>query len=267
MNYAEQLEWMYSFITQPGFDRELEQQKAEEILATVRGDEKFTAAERARVYREQYRLKGGAGLANDFPHLTRFLGRDRLNHLALEYLVAQPSTCFNITRLRDNFPAFLKQYQGLENQGFVVDLATLEQNLGVVGDAPEVKPVAPDAMPPPERWARTIFVPVPALVLQAFRYNIHGWLLDANVKPEPWKTPLDNWLVIYRRDYDVWRLPLDRRAYYLLRLLTTRTPLGSALAMAAGNNQPLQMQLVEGLKGCLQQGMFAAFTFTDAPRP
>ena len=77
--------------------------------------------------------------------------------------------------------------------------------------------------------------------------------------PKPKK--VDSWVAVYRRDYKLWRLPLNRDAYNLLSDIVAGKPLGEAIVSAIENSHEkdvaeLQNQVFKWFQDWVSEGFF-----------
>src|SRR5262249_32359450 len=147
----------------------------EEVILPSPG---MSAAKRADVYREQYWWRVTEEMSLYYPAVQRALGKEAFAPLIQAYAVQHPPNHYNIFRLRDSFPEFLRQRQCEEA---VVELALLERTVRDVGDQP-FAPVPPGHLAPSVR-------------LLALRYPVHLYLKN---ELEHLGDPSETYLVVFR---------------------------------------------------------------------
>ncbi|MEW6284254.1 MAG: hypothetical protein AB1758_36910, partial [Candidatus Eremiobacterota bacterium] len=143
-------------------------------------------------------------------------------------------------RLGDHFAGWLEhspeprgaQAAPLKKRAFLVDLARLELAICQVFDEAETPVLTSEqvAAVPWETWERARLLPIAALRLLRFDYPVHGYLKAVLSEGEP--PPLrkkENFVVVWRQRYSVWRMPLTGPQYRLLDSLRAGTPLAEAL--------------------------------------
>jgi hypothetical protein len=119
---------------------------------------------------------------------------------------------------------------------------------------------------PPDMWERARLQPIEPFRLLSFRYPVNAYLQSVRDKsPQPktrWKY---NWVVVYRRNYSVWRLELTRPAYNLLRSLAGGATLGEAITgviKSSGKGElNLEEQLFHWFQGWISEGIFQSIEF------
>jgi hypothetical protein len=81
-------------------------------------------------------------------------------------------------------------------------------------------------------------------------------------KKTPKVVKKDTWLVIYRRNYKLWRLPLTKDAYNLLSDIASGIPLSDAIANAIEKSdaspEVLQKKVFKWFQDWVTEGLFQA---------
>ena len=240
--------WMQAVIEQPGKAADAVASEAArteldpaEIGRVVLPSKTLTPVERVGVYQGMYLLRMVEALENDFPAVAHFLGTERFAEAVTAYVAAHPSRSYTLNRLGDRFPEFLRSWPGLRRRPFLFDLARLEALVTEVFDAPESPawPAAEIARIPEEAWDGAILRPIEALRLGAFGHPVNAYF--QSVKDENHDHPptarKKTWVVVYRKNYEVWRLDLGQPAYGFLSSLVRGRPFGKAVADAARGAQ------------------------------
>jgi hypothetical protein len=201
---------------------------------------RLTAAERVGIYQGMYLLRMEDALAADYPGLKHFLGDDRFRSLVREYVRAFPSRSYTLNRLGDALPRFLREPPSgtgtrarWPRPGFCADLAAVELATTEAFDAEETPALSAEAIAavPEEAWASAVLQPVASLRLLALRYPVGAWLdsLRSEGHEHPAIRRRDTWVLVYRREYQVYRQELTRPAHDLLASLAAGRPLGHAV--------------------------------------
>ena len=234
----------------------------ERLAAVLLPSRTLSPEQRLAVYHDMYPLRMYDALAGDYPGLEHFLGEDAFRRLVAEYTAAHPSRSYTLNRLGDRLPEFVKTAR-VKRTGFCHDLARLELAITHAFDAEETPRLteAQIAAVPEEKWQDAVLRPVAAFRLLAFRYPVNAYL--QTVKDENHDHPrarlLDEWVVVYRRDYGVFRLALTRASHDLLADLVSGTPLGAAVARAlrAGRTRaPGEAELFRWFREWVSGGLF-----------
>jgi len=90
----------------------------------IRSTPNFTRSERLGIYRHAYRARMIESLEDDFPVTRGFLGKEKFDGVALEYIAASPSTFASIAEFSRGFPLFLERVESLPR--FLLDVARYE---------------------------------------------------------------------------------------------------------------------------------------------
>jgi hypothetical protein len=182
---------------------------------------------RLAIYRDMYPMRMHDAMAVDYPALAKFLGEEKFHELVDRYTEHHPSQSYTLNRLGDPFPEFLR---GTDTPvcadrtdksvcpTFLHDLARLELAMTEVFDAeetPELDPAVFGSIGPDSRLKT-----IAAFQLHAFDYPVNDFFQSFRdgeelVEPERQKT----WIAFHRRDYGVFRLTLEERAYDFLSAL------------------------------------------------
>jgi Putative DNA-binding domain len=234
-----------------------------EIGRVILPSKTLSSVERVGVYQGMYLLRMVEALENDFPAVAHFLGNDVFAALVTAYVTAHPSRSYTLNRLGDRFPGFVRSSEvpGVRRKAFVADLARLEALVTEVFDAPESPawPAEEIARIPQDAWTRAVLRPIEALRLGAFGYPVNAYL--QSVKDENHDHPSTGrkatWIAVYRKNYEVWRLDLEKPAYTFLSALVRGRPFGKAVVEAAkGLEGSPGEQLFRWLRDWVAEGMF-----------
>lgn len=207
---------MQSYIVHPGTHAEARDPALE---AQVLPSPTLEPDERLLIYRRQYLLRMEEALAMDYPGLKDHLGAREFRTLVARYVQAHPSTSFTLNRLGDRLPQVLR--------GFARDLATLELAITHVAeeeDSPTLDAAGLHELPL-EAWEGATLTPVKALRLLQQDWPAHAFLRGDRPEIRRRRT----YLVVWRRDWKVWRMELPRPAFLLLGRLCEGTPLARAM--------------------------------------
>lgn len=253
--------WFQAVVTHPagvegGADSEEAQRliglKRGELEAVVRRSKNLTAAERLAIYANAYYARLLECLGAFYPVLKTALGEDVFDSFAFEYLQRYPSRSYTLDHLGEKFARFLdetrpdREEEGAPGEAdwpdFLIDLATLEWNLGQVFDGPGVEfqtLLTAEALQslPAERFGEARLMPVPCLRLLAFRYPVNAYYTAARAAEEgeelPVPDPAPELVALSRREFVVRRYPLSAPQHALLEKILAGAPVGEAIAAAA----------------------------------
>jgi hypothetical protein len=205
---------------------------AKDVERAILPSRTLTASERIDIYHRMYPVRMREALESDYPGLLHFLGDGAFDALVQRYVEAHPSRSYTLNRLGDHLADFIAEEAGVPRPAFCAELARLEHAIALVFDAPEVPLLDAAAVADMgEQVADVSLRPIEAFRLLRFRYPVGAYLDsvrdDAHEHP---RTALKNtWIAIYRRDYAVRRLELDKEQYTLLEALASGATLGEAV--------------------------------------
>jgi len=190
-------EWMYDSIVSPHWPDDTS---------------RLVDPSRLEIYRGMYPMRMHEAMAADYPALAKFLGEEKFNELVDRYTESHPSRSYTLNRLGDSFPEFLSE------DPFLRDLARLELAMTEVFDeeeSAELDPALFGSVGPESRLTT-----IAAFRLRAFDYPVNAFFQafrdgEELVEPARRKT----WVAFHRRDFGVFRLELEERAYDFLSAL------------------------------------------------
>jgi hypothetical protein len=192
--------------------------------------------ERLGIYHGMYLLRMKDALVSDYGALSHFLGDGGFFDLVRGYVQKHPSRSYSLNRFGDRLPEYLRRAPGVTRRGFCVDLARLECAIAQVFDAEETPALSAEtiAAVPAEAWEHARLRTVTGFKLLAFRYPVNAYVQSVRdgSHAHPSTRRKDSWVAVYRKDYAVWRLDLDRLGHGLLRDLAGGLTLGKAVARA-----------------------------------
>jgi hypothetical protein len=263
-------QWMQAVVTHPGEIGDA-LAAAPELRAeqAIRPSPTLSPAERLAIYQGMYPLRMEEALRADYPGLAHLVGDEAFAALARAYVAAWPSRSYTLNRLGDHLPEFLRSGGGgLRRPDLLADLATLERAVSEVFDADETPPLteAEIAAVAPEAWAEAVLEPIAALRLLELRYPVGLWLDAIRAEGDEHRHPKlsrrDSRLVVYRRNYAVYREELEKPAHALLADLLSGRSLGEALEAALGRPRAPQPERLTGwFRQWASAGLFRAVRF------
>jgi hypothetical protein len=223
----------------------------------------LTATERVGIYHGMYLLRMEDALAADYEGLKHVLGDARFRSLVREYVRAYPSRSYTLNRLGDHLPRFLREQAKVPRAAFCADLAALELATTEAFDEEETPPLSAEAIAavPDDAWATAVLRPVASLRLLALRYPVGAWLdsLGSETHDHPDVRRRDTWVLVYRRDYQVYRQDLSRPAFELLSSLAAGRPLGDAVEQLLARRRRVDAeQLFRWFRQWVGAGLFTA---------
>jgi hypothetical protein len=221
----------------------------------------LTSVERVGVYQGMYILRMVEALQGDYPGVAHFLGDHQLEHVVEDYAAAHPSVSYSFNPFGKHFPGFLRTSPHIRRKAFVYDLARLELAVTEVFDAPQSPKLTPEgaAKIPESAWPKARLKPIEAFRVLAFDHNVNAYLQSVKEGSEdhPEIRRKQTWVVVWRKNYEVWRLDLGRPTFDILHALTKGRPFGKVVGESARKLQGnAGAQLFRWLRDWVAEGMF-----------
>lgn len=147
----------------------------------LRGDGVADAASRLAVYHHGYRIRLVEALRTEFPGLSLLAGH-RFDGLLDEYVMAQPSTHFNIRWHGEGLAAFLASEPAWREHPALVEMAQLDWAISTSFDAADhaILRAAELAHVPPDTWATLRLHPLPHARLLRVTHNVDAFRRTAD---------------------------------------------------------------------------------------
>jgi uncharacterized protein (UPF0276 family) len=184
-----------------------------------------TSAERLRIHWTQYRYQMRYQLGCFFPACRRLLGEEAFREAVLAYVARHRPDHWNVYRLRDRFPEFVRDHLDDPRAGFLYDLARVERAGREVGD--EVEPGGP----PPWVEEGRVGPLHPAIRLLVLEHDVLPFIHGAAA---PELGPGRTYVLICRQRYVLKRVAIGRSLHRLLRLVSRGVPLERAAQRVGG---------------------------------
>jgi hypothetical protein len=111
-----------------------------------------------------------------------------------------------------------------------------------------------------EEWAGAVLEPIAALRAMSFGYRVNAYL--QSVKDDNHDHPATSRrasrVVVWRKNFEVWRLDVDEKPFALLKALLAGEPFGKAVARAAKRLEGAGAEpIYRWLRDWVAEGMFA----------
>ena len=267
----EQLQrWMQEVVVHPGTVEEAVTSAAaeREIPADRLGEvvlpsETMTSSERIGVYHGMYLMRMEEALETDYPVIRYHLGDVAFSHLVEAYVQRYPSRSYTLNRLGDHLPQFFLDQPDWPQAKFLHDVARLELAMTQVFDEEESPVLSAEELEtvPPDAWENARLRPIAAFRLLGFRHSVIPNLIAYHEdRPSPSPRRRASWVALYRRDYSVLQLDLNRDEHDLLKALAGGTPLGEALAIAAQTQKSSRQraQIFKWFRTWIAEGLFTS---------
>jgi hypothetical protein len=246
--------WFQGEIVRP-HERAAAKLRAAPVETVLRPSATLSADERISVYRRMYFFRLVDALESDYQAVAQLAGHERFHELARGYLEAHPSRHYSLNRLGTHFAPFLARQTKVPRHKLLADVAKLEWHMQEVFEAEESPRLSPAdvAALPAERWMSARLIPIHALRVAAFDYRANKIATAVRREvPLPPLTRSSSWCAIYRKDWVVWRMDIDRLQFTVLTALLRGRTLAQALSAGAA--------VYRGPKAKLQSSIHAAFS-------
>lgn len=200
----------------------------------VRAKPELSESEQIGIYIRGYRYRLFDIVHDDYTALRHYLGDDDFADLIDAYIEAVPSEYPNLARYIEKFPDFVKT----RCDDVAYELAVLETAIERISDAGETAALSPEHLAELDPDA-LMAQPLPlrrALSLYAFRYPVnayYGAVIDGDDPAPP--SPESSYVAVYRHDYEMWRLDLEREEYEILTILQNGVSPAAALEKILGD--------------------------------
>jgi hypothetical protein len=271
--------WMQAVVGHAGsLDEALSSREARALVApsrvasVIEPSATLGAAERVGIYHGMYRLRMAEALETDYPGLAHFLGPEAWSGMVAAYVTAHPSRSYTLNVLGRQLPAWLGAAGGVPHRAFCADLARLEWAVCESFDAEEAPRLGGDAIESlaPEAWPGARLEPQPALRLVRLGWNAAEWLDtvgdEEHRHPRPRRRA--GHVVVFRREYAVYRREVGRAAFALLADLSAGRPVGRAVALALRRREaPDSATLARWFRQWAADGLFTRVLEARDPPP
>jgi len=211
----------------------------------IRSKERFPPQEQLDVYINAYRWRLQEVVSEDYPVLAHYLGKDHFDELINAFIACEIPEHFNIGRFALKLPTFTRHY--FPDDLFAHELCDLETVLAQIADADETPMLDVASMTEltADAFMSAIIRPRRALQLMAFRFAVNDYYQQVRkeeVAPHPVKQ--HSYLVVFRHEDQVWRMPLDTQEHDLLQQLFAGVSVARAVdSLAATGAADLLTQL------------------------
>lgn len=260
-------QWFHAAITHPDGCR------GSGVDDIVLPSKALNSTQRLSIYADMYFVRLIEIMGEDFPTVRHLLGTDLFSEVAKDYVTRYPSTHYSLAHLGKQFPQFLLEDSELPSnveRGFAVAVATVERNIENVFDEQQDEPLSFEEIQSinADNWDRIRLKPISALRLLRLPYSVNDYI-SAVRKEHSAVVPsqTDAFLVVYRRNYRVWRSDIDARQFVLLSALFEGQTLGESLAECAEipgfDTDSLATSLVDWFRDWATEGYFTSVSLAD----
>ncbi len=237
-----------------------QQMGAQHLNQILKDGPQQSAAERLEIYQYAYFARLAECLEDDFPGVFHALGEEEFEKLSQEYVLAYPSGTRNLMHFGQNFAEFCARRKDSSTAPFLADLARLEWQMVEVVHAPpgEALPMERLAQLAPEQWAGIRLPKSPTLRFATYSYPVHAYMMALDHDEEPGiPEPLWSAVAVYRKGFQLWRMPLTRPMTAVLSALLDGQTLGEALSRLENEENAGEDDVMVWFKEWVEGGFFA----------
>jgi hypothetical protein len=221
--------------------------------------------ERVGIYSEMYFLRLHDCLVEDYPAVRKLLGPPAFERLARAYLKQHPSRHYSLNVLGRKLPEFLDGPLRIPRRAMLADVARVERAISESFDAEVSVPLTPSdlALIPPAAWESGRIRLTESLRLLELGHRANAVVSACRQeKPLPALGRAKTWVLLYRKEWTVWRMDITQSMHAVLAALKAGRPLGRALAEGAksyaGSPEEMQTEVHRWFREWATEGLFAA---------
>ncbi len=214
--------------------REIQRKFKQQILDHQENTRFISDGERLAVYSDGYLARLVEALEETYETIRQILGHVRFVELCERYVKRHPSFSYNINKLGDKLPDFLRDDPFTIEIPMLPDLARLEWLTTSAFHAYQKKPFDFHKVSNvnPEQWEKAVFHFQPSIGLISSPWSIIDvWaarkMKDLELSSKISPTPC--YVVVYRKEYEVYCEPVDKIQFEVLQSLKDGKPLGQTL--------------------------------------
>lgn len=229
----------------------------------IREKSEFPAEKQLGVYVNAYRWRLFDVVAEDYPVLQAYLGKERFNSLINDFIEAVPPQHFNVARYAALLPAY--QSTHASHDTFATELCVLETAIARLADSEETEALAPSHLAgmTPEILMQSRLYPRRALQLFAFGHPVNDYYKAVKEDmPIPSIARQPSFLVVFRHEEVVWRMDLEEPEYRLLSSLFAGDTVGAALSIM---DESVAADISGYFSRWMRNGLLAAHEYTGEP--
>ncbi len=229
----------------------------------IRSKEQFPPQAQLNVYINAYRYRLYDVVAEDYPALKTYLGKDPFDALIWACVNTVQPSHFNIGRFALNLPSFIAEH--FPEDRCAQELCQLETAIAQLTDPQETEPLEQKHLEgmTPDALMETVLYPRKALQLMKFTYPVNDYYRKVMGEASPKKPGRKlTYVAVFRHDDVVWRMDLDKAEYQLLTQLFSDKTVGHALENL---DAPAAQKLSDYFSRWMRNGMLAAHDYNLHP--
>lgn len=252
-------QWFQAAIMDPG-------KQAARLPEIVLPSQALNATERLAIYANMYFDRLIEILAEEFPTVRHLLGPQVFSTVAKDYVTRHPSTHYSLAQLGKKFPRFLREETdaaAITHRPFTAAVAMVERTMEDVFDERQDEPLTVEALQAikPDRWDELRLRTIAALRLLQLPCPVNDYISavrDGRSIDMP--AMQQSFVVVYRRNYRVWRQDLDEPQFVLLAAIQEGRSLGDAVSacveLPGSDPESLAASLFDWFRDWTAEGFF-----------
>ena len=251
--------WFQGQIVGPHEDRDVGRAAESAILPSRH----LAPEQRIGIYSEMYFLRLQEGLVEDYPAVVKLAGPPAFGQLARAYLKKFPSRHYSLNVLGRKLPEFLDGPVRIPRRAMLADVARVENAISESFEAEVSVSLTPAdlALIPPAAWESGRIRLTESLRLLELGHRANAIVSACRQeKPLPALGRAKTWVLVYRKEWTVWRMDITQSMHAVLAALKAGRPLGRALAEGAksyrGSPEEMQTEVHRWFREWATEGLF-----------
>ncbi len=235
--------------------RDLQTRFAQEVLS---GQEKrirpliragnFNSERRLQIYRNNIRSTLTESLQAIFSVTEAIVGSDYFKFLAHQYSIEFPPAQGSIHQFGDQFPKYVRTFEGLENIAYLTDIALIDWACHTACHASSVPSVGVDCLAQftPDEYEKLLFHIHPSVTFLSSSspvFDIWNYALNASEDVQiPDINAAGQYVLIVRNGLTVEVINLEKELFRLLEMCKKNSKLGFMLAYIIDSNSTYNLE-------------------------
>lgn len=173
--------------------------------------------ERLEIYADAYEARLLEAMEKIFPCLEKQAGEERFYQYCVAYFKQCPSNHYSLAHIGHQFSEFLQRYNTM-----FAEIALFEWVIYQAVDAPNATPINQKMLMQirPEKWSEMIFSLHPSVAIVSFKHDVPEIIKNKN------KNKKNLYYRIWRKNLQVYYLPMTKTEYIFLRYIQDKLPFG-----------------------------------------
>jgi len=228
------------------------------IALALKPHPRLSPEQQFAIYADGYRIRLVAAIRSDYPASLDYLGEQKFDALALQYIEQNPPKSYNLDFYPHKFAEFVAE--NFEDV-FAIELAILEGAIAEVFMLPDSEPLAPNALTnlsTEEFGEKKLQLRTASRLLQ-FYTNVNEWLNVQRAGDKLQPEFITNFLWIYRHNNEVQRYELSQAEFLMLQQFSLGNTITETLEKVTGEHEELTEIVAENLQQYFQKWVSKEF--------